>query len=83
MSDQALPPFRNYVTPEAEDKRRGIRCPQCNCGHCPVYYTRHREAVTVRMRECRACGHRFTTHERGPLPATRPHSTGGTIPPAE
>lgn len=43
----------------------GVRCPDCGCRHCPVYYTRQRAAGrTIRRRECRTCGRRFLTVER-------------------
>lgn len=54
---------------QSDDERPvGIRCPDCGCRHCPVYYTRHRGDArggkTIRRRTCRACGRRFLTFER-------------------
>jgi transcriptional regulator NrdR family protein len=41
----------------------GVSCPRCGCGHVPVYYTRRVGKFTRRRRECRHCGHMFTTTE--------------------
>lgn len=41
----------------------GIVCPNCNCSHLPVRYTRHRGNRTIRYRECRHCGKRVITYE--------------------
>lgn len=41
-----------------------LRCSKCGCGHLPVVYTRHVGGAIRRLRECRACGHRFQTRER-------------------
>lgn len=46
-----------------KSENQGIRCPRCNCGHCPVEYTRQHTRQTVRCRKCRYCGHRFITTE--------------------
>lgn len=56
-----------------ESDERGIRCPKCNCAHCPE--SRHEVAQTFafgpaksirRIRVCgnRFCRHRFSTYER-------------------
>jgi hypothetical protein len=43
----------------------GLRCPRCNCGHLPVFYTRQRGKNRImRVRKCRNCGHKMTTYER-------------------
>jgi transcriptional regulator NrdR family protein len=58
--------------PEADDNR-GIRCPKCNCGHCPEMEKPFETAETHplgprfsvrRVRKCRNCGQRFNTYER-------------------
>jgi len=42
----------------------GLRCPDCNCGHLYVIYTRRRRDKIIRQRECRHCGRRINTIER-------------------
>lgn len=52
---------------EKRDEMRfpdGIKCPDCDCPHLPVYYTRHRDGATIRVRHCRHCGRRVITRER-------------------
>lgn len=50
---------------DQEQEQRGVRCPDCGCGHAPVYYTRQATGgVTRRSRECRHCGRRFITSEQ-------------------
>lgn len=49
-----------------DDGNRGVRCRKCGCAHHFVVYLRHMpNGVTLRKRQCRHCGHRFTTRERG------------------
>lgn len=56
-------------TTEPDD---GIKCPKCNCRHCPktekggraVLYARDKPGHIMRRRRCRYCGHEFTTRER-------------------
>lgn len=55
-ADPALP------TPAATP--RGIVCPSCGRRPLTTSYTRHRPGATVRVRKCRACGHRLRTVER-------------------
>lgn len=47
-----------------DEQPAGVRCPSCACAHCPVYYTREKLGHTMRVRECRHCGRRFTTREQ-------------------
>jgi len=43
----------------------GIVCRHCGCGHHRVLYLKWLTGgVLLRRRECRHCGHRFTTRER-------------------
>jgi len=45
---------------------RGLRCPRCGCGHFLVIYTRPKpQGRIMRRRECRHCGRRLTTCEKG------------------
>jgi len=46
------------------DGDAGVRCRKCGCRHCPVVYTRHKTTHTFRRRQCRHCGHRFSTREK-------------------
>ena len=47
------------------------QCPECGCQHCRVYYTEaavkmihgHFVSAVRRKRECRYCGHRWSTVE--------------------
>ncbi len=39
-----------------EHDERGLECPECQCHHFYVIYTRKREERIVRRRECRHCG---------------------------
>jgi transcriptional regulator NrdR family protein len=50
----------------------GIRCPKCGCRHCPedkalpvaqTFSLSHKSSIR-RVRNCRYCGHRFSTYER-------------------
>jgi transcription elongation factor Elf1 len=43
---------------------RGIECLRCGCRHFWVVYTRPRNNVIVRLRECRHCGKRLLTREQ-------------------
>jgi transcriptional regulator NrdR family protein len=45
-------------------KNTGIACRKCGCRHFTVVYTRAKDGVIVRRRECRNCKHRLTTYER-------------------
>ena len=48
-----------------EHEDRGIRCPSCGCGHCPVLFTRPAPLErTRRRRQCRHCGEQFNTYEQ-------------------
>ena len=51
-------------TEAKEAEKRGLECRKCGCRHFYVIYTRRREGVIVRLRECRNCGKRLLTHER-------------------
>jgi len=43
----------------------GLKCPKCHCKHIPVLKSRNTVGDTrYRRRECRNCGHKFTTYER-------------------
>jgi len=43
----------------------GIKCPNCECRHCPVVKTKPWHNKTrMRQRVCRHCGRRFSTRER-------------------
>lgn len=56
---------RSEQVAEKEVEPRGVRCPDCGCGHLPVLYTRHLEGGRVRrVRQCRHCGRRVLTTER-------------------
>lgn len=56
---------------QAKSDGNDIRCPHCNCAHCPVRHTEHREIsingqtrrITRRHRVCRHCQCPFTTVE--------------------
>jgi len=52
---------RNVAEPA---EPRGLRCPQCGCGHLPVLYTRQQRDHVLRVRCCRDCGRRVVTRER-------------------
>ena len=42
----------------------GIKCPECECSHWIVLYTRAASGDRLkRRRECRHCGKRVTTYE--------------------
>ena len=46
--------------------RRGLECPGCGCRHFHVLYTRAAIGGRIlRRRECRHCGRRLTTYEKG------------------
>lgn len=45
---------------------RGLLCPECECAHLPVVYTRRQGNRIKRLRECRHCGKRIVTYERIP-----------------
>lgn len=50
---------------DADDRRKlGVRCPKCWSTRFRVIFTRHRPGSTVRVKECKACGHRVRTRER-------------------
>lgn len=53
----------------------GIQCPKCQSARMSVIDTRPGDESTVRRRECRGCGHRFTTVEivrpHGPVDAVK------------
>ncbi|MEP0846057.1 MAG: hypothetical protein HRF50_04450 [Phycisphaerae bacterium] len=51
--------------------QEGVRCPDCNCAHVPVWSTRRRARHVLRVRICRHCGRRFVTRERSDGPAQR------------
>lgn len=59
---------RNGDGDRDDDEPIGVCCPDCNCRHCFVIYTRprtdQRGGKTIRRRECRNCGRRFLTTER-------------------
>lgn len=42
----------------------GIACPKCGCRDFRVIYTRPRDRMIERRRECRHCGRRITTYEK-------------------
>lgn len=42
---------------------KGFKCPTCHCQNFRVLETRSGEESKTRRRECRCCGHRFTTLE--------------------
>jgi len=47
-------------------EKRGLECPRCGCRHFRVLYTRRAIGGRIlRRRECRHCGRRMTTHEKG------------------
>lgn len=49
---------------EPADEPRGVRCPDCGCGHLPVWQTRPLPGGRVRrVRICRNCGRRVSTTE--------------------
>jgi transcriptional regulator NrdR family protein len=47
----------------AERKSAAMRCPLCHSGRLSVEDSRHRDGFVYRRRECRDCGHRFSTIE--------------------
>ena len=48
------------------EEKRGIECPKCGCRHFRVLYTRRAWGGRIlRRRECRHCGRRLTTYEKG------------------
>jgi len=54
------------ITPAAQERRRGLECPRCGCRHFHVLYTRAAIGGRIlRRRECRHCGRRLTTYEKG------------------
>jgi DNA-directed RNA polymerase subunit M/transcription elongation factor TFIIS len=52
------------TTDQQRSQPCGVICPRCDCRHSYVIYTRHRQEHILRLRECRACGRRWTTRER-------------------
>ena len=65
------PPFAltgtaNLSACNAQAGRRGLECPRCGCRHFHVLYTRAAIGGRIlRRRECRHCGRRLTTYEKG------------------
>lgn len=48
----------------AAEVQVGICCRQCGCADCSVYYVRQTwGGRTMRRRQCRHCGKKFTTYE--------------------
>jgi transcriptional regulator NrdR family protein len=47
----------------SENVNPGIACRKCGCSHVPAYKTIDVRERTMRYRECRHCGYRFTTYE--------------------
>jgi transcriptional repressor NrdR len=45
-------------------KTTGRRCPSCKERNSKVLDVRHEDDYSYRRRECRECGHRWTTRER-------------------
>ena len=49
----------------APEPDRGIACRKCGCLDSKVYYVRRSiGGKMLRRRECRHCGHLFTTYEK-------------------
>jgi len=46
-----------------DNQNIGVCCRRCECRHCPAYTTIRVRGRTKRYRQCRNCGHRFTTLE--------------------
>lgn len=46
-----------------QDLNPGIACRRCGCSHVPAYKSVDVRSRTMRYRECRNCGARFTTYE--------------------
>lgn len=60
----------DQVETHKPDKRRGLECPRCGCGHFRVLYTRRAlGGRLLRRRECRYCGRRITTYEQTSMTA--------------
>jgi transcriptional regulator NrdR family protein len=58
-------PQANQKDRKAEDQK-GLECRHCGCRHLRVVYTRPAWGGRImRRRECRNCGRRMTTWERG------------------
>lgn len=51
-------------TASSESDARGLICRQCGCRHFNVYYTRQKGNYILRVRICRYCGRKLTTHEK-------------------
>ena len=48
---------------EKKAKKKGIRCPKCNCADWRVYSTRRGKGRIQRKRVCRHCGKEVLTFE--------------------
>ena len=56
----------NLSACNAQAGHRGLECPRCGCRHFHVLYTRAAIGGRIlRRRECRHCGRRLTTYEKG------------------
>jgi len=54
------------AVPTLQGGKRGLECPRCGCRHFHVLYTRAAMGGRIlRRRECRHCGRRLTTYEKG------------------
>ena len=47
-----------------EGKAKGIRCPECGCGHFDVTHSWPEAGRVKRRRVCRNCGRPTTTFEK-------------------
>lgn len=57
-------PRQKQFEEKEEKEPEGLRCPDCNCGHIFVIYTKPAGLGKLRrLRECRACSRRFMTTE--------------------
>ena len=48
-----------------DEETPGLTCRTCGCRHFIVVYTRPIPGGILRRRQCRNCGRRITTRERG------------------
>jgi transcriptional regulator NrdR family protein len=55
------------LQPDDKSEATGIECPRCGCGHLEQVWTRRRNKMIVRRRDCRNCGKNIMTYEQSAL----------------